>query len=100
VRSELLAGTQVFMASKSQNNPPKLTDPELDLLAHMKHGYRLETESLGEKPVLRRLQDDEVIRPLSVNRNTIHAMEDRGRIKLTKGQDPLAIVWRLRKKVM
>ena len=86
------------MARKSNPAAPKLTDPELDLLAHMEHGYRLETDSLGRKSLLRRLKDDEVIRPVSVNRNTIKALEERGLIKPTSGQDPLAIVWRLTNK--
>jgi hypothetical protein len=85
------------MARKSKNSPPKLTDPELDLLAHLERGYQLETDSLGRKPLLRRLKDDEVIRPVSVNRNTIKAMEERGLIKPAKGQDPLVIVWHLTK---
>lgn len=83
------------MARKSRNIPPKLTDPELDLIAHMEHGYRLETDSLGGNPVFRRLKDDEVIRPVSVNRNTIKAMEERGVISRAQGRDPLRIVWRL-----
>jgi hypothetical protein len=83
------------MARKSRNIPPKLTDPELDLLAHMEHGYRLETDSLGGNPVLRGLKNNEVIRPVSVNRNTIKAMEERGVISSAKGQHPLRIVWRL-----
>lgn len=33
------------MAGKSNNAAPKLTDPELGLLAHMEHGYRFETDS-------------------------------------------------------
>ena len=37
--------------------------------------YQLETDSLGGNPVLRRLKDNEEIRPLSANRNTIKAME-------------------------
>ena len=89
---------QILMARKSKGAAPKLTDPELDLLTHMEHGHRLETDSLGRNPLLRGLKDDEVIRPVSVNRNTIKAMEERGLIEPTKGQDPLVIVWRLTKK--
>jgi hypothetical protein len=33
-------------------------------------GGPLETDSLGGNPVLRRFEDDEVIRPASANRNT------------------------------
>jgi hypothetical protein len=65
--------TQVSTANKSKST---LTDPELDLLAHMEQGYQLETDSLGGNPVLRRLKDDEVIRPVSLNRNTIKAWAD------------------------
>ena len=42
---------------------PKLTEAEQDLLSHIQDGYQLETDSLGGKPVLRRLKDDEKIRP-------------------------------------
>lgn len=48
---------------KAFNVPPKLTEAEQDLISHMEHGYRLETDSLGGDPVLRRLNDDEVMRP-------------------------------------
>ena len=78
--------------------PPKLTEVEEDLLSHMQQGYQLETDSLGGNPVLRRFQDNEGIRPLSANRNTIKAMEQRGLISPGKGRDPLTIVWRLKKK--
>jgi hypothetical protein len=44
------------------------------------------------------LKDNEEIRPLSANRNTIKAMEQRGLISPGKGRDPLTIVWRLKKK--
>ena len=82
---------------KAASLPPKLTDPELDLIQHMESGYRLETDSLGGNPVLRRLKDDEVIRPVSVNRSTIKALEKDGIIKSGKGPDPLTIGWRLAK---
>ena len=77
---------------------PKLTEAEEDLLSHMQEGYQLETDSLGGNPTLRRLKDNEVIRPLYANRNTIKAMEQRGLISPGKGRDPLTIVWRLKKK--
>jgi chromosome segregation and condensation protein ScpB len=70
----------------------KLTDPELDLLAHIEQGYQLETDSLGAEPVLRK--GGEVIRPVSVNRNTIRVLEERGLIKSGKGKEPLTLVWR------
>jgi len=77
---------------------PKLTEAEQDLLSHIQDGYQLETDSLGGNPILRRLKDNEEIRPLSANRNTIKAMERRGLITPGKGRDPLTIVWRLKKK--
>jgi hypothetical protein len=43
----------------------------------MQNGYQLEIDSLGGNPVLRRLKNDEEIRPLSANRNTIKALEQR-----------------------
>ncbi len=76
----------------------KLTEIEQDLLSHIQDGYQLETDSLGGNPVLRRLKDNEEIRALSANRNTIKAMEQRGLISPVKGQDALTIVWRLKKK--
>jgi hypothetical protein len=71
---------------------------ERDLLSHIQDGYQLETNSLGGDPILRRLKDNEVIRPLSANRNTIKALEQRGLIRPGKGRDPLTIVWHLEKK--
>lgn len=50
---------------------PELTKAEQDLVSHVEDGYQLETDSLGGDPVLRRLKDDEVIRPMSANRNTV-----------------------------
>ena len=76
---------------------PKLTEVEQDLLSHLQNGYQLVTDSLGGSPILRRLKDDEEIRPLSANRNTIKAMEQRGLISPGKGRDPLTILWRLKK---
>ena len=60
--------------------------------------YQLETDSLGSNPVLRRSKDNEEVRPLSANRNTIKALEQRGLISPAKGRDPLTMVWRLSKK--
>jgi hypothetical protein len=82
---------------KTASVPPKLTEPEQDLLSHMEDGYQLETDSLGGNPVLRRAKDDEEIRPLSANRNTVKAMEKRGLISPGKGRDPLTILWRMKK---
>jgi hypothetical protein len=83
---------------KAADLQPKLTEGEQDLLSHIQDGYELETDSLGGNPVLRRLKDNEVIRPLSANRSTVEAMEQRGLISPGKGSDPLSIVWRLKKK--
>ena len=86
---------------KTANLLTKLTVAEQDLLSHMQQGYQLETDSLGGNLVLRRLKDNkdhEDIRPLSANRNTIKAMEQRGLISPGKGRDPLTILWRLKTK--
>jgi hypothetical protein len=63
----------------------------------MEHGYQLETDSLGGNPVLRRLKDDEVVRPASANRSTVKGLEERGLIVPGKGPEPLTILWRLKK---
>jgi hypothetical protein len=84
---------------KTANVLPRLTETEQNLLSHMQQGYEVETESLGGNPVLRRLKDNEEMRPLSANRNTIKAMEQRGLISPGKGRDPLTIMWRLKKKM-
>jgi hypothetical protein len=84
---------------KTANVLPQLTEVEQDLLSHMQQGYQLETDSLGGNPILRRLKDSEEVRPLSANRNTIKALEQRGLISPGKGRDPLTIVWRLKKKM-
>jgi hypothetical protein len=91
------AGTGL-MPKKRASIPPKLTEAEMDLLAHMEQGYQLETDSLGRNPILRRLKDDEVIRPLSANRNTIKALEEHGLIHSGKGRDPLMMVWHTNRK--
>ena len=82
------------MPKKKGGVPPKLTDPEQDLLADLEKGYQLETDSLWGNPVLRNLKDGEVVRPASVNRSTIKAMQKRGLIRPAKGPDSLTIVWR------
>ena len=61
-------------------------------------GYQLETDSLGSNPVLRKVKDGELIRPLSANASTVKALQERGLIHPAKGRDPLTIVWRLSKK--
>jgi hypothetical protein len=87
------------MAKKKVANVlQKLTEVEHDLLSHIQNGYELETDSLGGNPVLRRLKDNEEIRPLSANRNTIKALEQRGLMSPGEGRDPLTILWRLKKR--
>ena len=81
---------------KTPDVSPKLTETEQDLLSHIQDGYQLETDSLGGNPVLRRLKDNEEIRPLAANRNTIKALERRGLIIPGKGRAPLTIVWGLK----
>ena len=78
--------------------PPKLTEPEQDLLWHMENGYQLETDSLGSDLVLRHLKDGEEIRPTSATRNTIKTLQQQGLISPAKGRDPLKITWRPNKK--
>ncbi len=80
--------------SATAAGPVKLTDAEQDLISQMEHGYQLETDSLGGDPVLRS-KDGEVVRPASANRNTVKALEDRGRIVQDEGRDPLKIEWHL-----
>ena len=72
----------------------KLSETERDLLWHMEHGYQLETNSLGSEPLLRKLDGEDVIRPASVNRNTVDALKARGLIEEAKSDDPLKIVWK------
>jgi hypothetical protein len=79
---------------KTAKLQPKLTETEQDLLSHIQDGYQLETDSLGGNPILRRLKDNEEIRSLSANRNTIKALEQRGLISPGKGRSPLTLLWR------
>jgi len=72
-----------------------LTESEQDLLSQLEHGYQLETDSLGGNPVLRRLKDDELVRPFSANASTVKALEKRGFIHPGKGREPLTLVWLL-----
>jgi hypothetical protein len=83
---------------KAASIPVKLTASELDLLTNLEQGYQLETDSLGGNPVLRRLKDNEVLRPADANASTVRALEQRGLIRQGKGDDPLLLVWRLTKK--
>jgi len=83
---------------KKPNPKPlaNLTETEQDLLWHLEHGYQLETDSLGSDPVLRRLTDNETVRPASVNRTTVEALAERGLITQAKSRVPLKVVWRAR----
>jgi len=63
----------------------------------MEHDHQLETDSLSGNPVLRNLQNDEVLRPASANHSTVVALQKRGLIVPGKSRDPLRIVWRLKK---
>jgi hypothetical protein len=84
-------------ARKGATLPPKLTEAELNLYTRLEDGYLLETDSLGGNPVLRRLKDNEVLRPADANASTVKALEQRGLIRPGKGRDPLTISWLLRK---
>jgi hypothetical protein len=83
---------------KASSLTPNLTDVEQDLLSQMQNGCQLKTDSLGGNPVLRRLKNGEVIRPLSANASTVKALQERGLIHAAQGCDPLSIMWRLSKK--
>ena len=83
---------------KAKDVPPKLSETEQNLLTQIENGYRLETDSIGGNPVLRRLKDNEVLRPADANASTVKALQQRGLIHPGKGPDPLTIVWRLSKK--
>ncbi len=52
---------------KASDIPPKLTDTEQNLLAHIEQGDQLETDFLGGNPGLRRLKDNEVLWPPDAN---------------------------------
>ena len=66
---------------------------------HMEHGYALETDSLGRDLALRNLKNDEVVRPVFANRNTVKALEECGLIAQGKSSDPLKIVWRMNQRL-
>jgi hypothetical protein len=90
-------GASTKKAKPRAPQPLQLSDPEQDLLSHMKSGYQLETDSLGSDVVLRNLKDDSVVRPTSVNRSTIEALQKRRLIAPGKSADPLRILWNLNK---
>lgn len=73
----------------------KLSKTEEDLLWHMANGYQLETTSLWDNPVLRRLKDNTEVRA-AANRSTIEALEKSGQITVAKeGGVVNPTVWRL-----
>jgi hypothetical protein len=75
--------------------PAKLSRREEDLLRHMAHGYQLETSSLWENPILRRLKDNSEVRA-TANRSTIEALYKGGLIAVAKeGGVVNPTVWRL-----
>jgi hypothetical protein len=80
-----------------EENRIPAAEAELGLLSQLEHGYQLETDSLGGNPVLRRLKDNEVLRPADANASTVKALEQRGLIRPGKARDPLTIAWRLKK---
>jgi len=72
--------------TKSKVEPPpptKLSKREEDLLRHMQHGYQLETSSLWDNSVLRRLKDGVELRA-DANRGTIEALNKAGLIGVAK----------------
>jgi len=78
--------------------PAKLSRREEDLLRHMAQGYQLETSSLWENPILRRLKDNSEVRA-TANRSTIEALHKGGLIAVVKeGSVVYPTVWRLTSK--
>lgn len=77
--------------------PSDLTETEQDLLSHMHDGYQLETDSMSREPLLRHMEDQQVIRPLSATQTTVRALEKRGLIVPAKGANGLSVTWRLTK---
>jgi hypothetical protein len=76
---------------------PKLSKTEEDLFSHLAQGYQLEVTGAEGAPVLRRLKDNEIVRPPGVNRSTIRALEERGLISPAEGEDKLTTIWRAKK---
>jgi hypothetical protein len=76
-------------------SPSKLSATEQDLLWHMAHGYQLETSSLWDNVILRRLKDNTEVRA-TANRSTIEALQKDGLITVAKeGRVVNPTVWRL-----
>lgn len=83
---------------KAAHLTPKLTEGEQDLLSQLENDFEIETDSLGGNPVLSRLKDGEIIRPMSANASSVKALKERGLIHAAGGRDPLILMWRLSKK--
>lgn len=77
--------------------PAKLSKTEEDVLSHLAHGYQLEVTGAEGAPVLRRLKDNEIVRPAGVSRSTLRALEERGLISAIQGEDKLTTIWRAKK---
>lgn len=98
VKKRRAAKPQKKLASAKPQLSPKLSRTEADLLWHMAHGYQLETSSLGDNPILRRLKDDAELRA-TANRRTIETLQQRGLIAVAKAGGVLnPKVWRLASK--
>jgi hypothetical protein len=83
------------MTTATGQAPSKLSAREQDLLWHMAHGYQLETSSLWENPILRRLKDNTEVRA-TANRSTIEALHKDSLIAVAKeGSVVNPTVWRL-----
>lgn len=92
------AQTRPKLAKTKAQLLPKLSKTEEDLLWHMAHGYQLETSSLGDNPILPRLEDNAELRA-TANRRTIEALQERRLIVVAKAGSVLnPIVWRLTSK--
>ena len=85
-------------AKLKPQQPAKLSKREEDLLWHMSPGYQLETSSLWDNPILRRLKDNTELRA-TADRGTIEALQQRGLIAIAKTGSVLKpTVWRLTSK--
>jgi hypothetical protein len=65
----------------------------------MQNDYRLETDTLGGHPVLRRLKDSELVRPPSANASSVKALKEHGLVDAARSRDALTIVWRFEREV-
>ena len=53
--------------------------------------------SVQQRPSVAGFKDDEAVRPSSVNRETVRALEERGLISHGKSRDPLMVAWEMQK---